>query len=80
MTTLDSAKNSRKANLRTNVTDFLHKNYDWRVTRSLSTGTPLTDADKRYRAGIIAEYNNRVAAVNAATTLADVNKVSTVFL
>lgn len=79
MTTLDSAKNFKLANLRKSVTSFLQANYDWKVSKSISTGVAISDQDKRFRESIVAEYNNRVAKVNAASTITEVNQVSTVF-
>ncbi|MBS1686827.1 MAG: hypothetical protein JSS76_18965 [Bacteroidetes bacterium] len=79
MTTLESAKSFKLANLRKNVTTFLQLNYDWKVSKAISTGEAVSDQDKRFRESIVNEYNNRVVKVNAATTILEVNQISTVF-
>lgn len=79
MVSLNNAKSFKRGILKRNVTSFLAENYDWRVSKAISTGQPLSDADKQYRASIVAEYHSRVEQLNAATTIEQVNSVNLSF-
>lgn len=79
MNLIDNAKAFKKRLLKTNVTRCLNKNFDWKVTRSVSTGEELSDADKQYRASVVAEYNRRVTLLDEATTLEQVNSITLTF-
>lgn len=66
---VDKAKDLKKYFLKRNVSKYLTKTYDWKVARAISTNEPLSDLDKAYRSSTIAEYNARLEALDAATSV-----------
>ena len=78
-TPLSSLITIKKRLLKMNLRNCLVDNHDWKVSRAVTTGIPLSESDIVYRNNIVAEYNQRVAALESATTVEDVNKVSLAF-
>ena len=76
---LSSFKAAKKKLLKNQVKNHLANNHDWKVSRAVTTGIPLSESDKIYRNNIVADYNQRLSALDSATTVEDIDKVSIVF-
>ncbi|HLP33580.1 MAG TPA: hypothetical protein VK202_08915 [Bacteroidia bacterium] len=77
--TIEKSKQLAKTLLKFSVHKTISKNFDWKVTRSISTEEPLSEADIKYRAGRVALYNKRIQALDVAETLEEVNNISLKF-
>lgn len=79
MISINNAKSFKKGILKKNVSSYLSENFDWKVSRSVASGLPLSEKDIEFRASVVAEYNNRIDALDAATSLEAVNEVKLTF-
>lgn len=76
---VEKAVQFKKARLKNIVQKHLNRKYDWKVSRAISSGEELTNADKAFRESVVAEYNRRVEFLENATTLEEVNKIPLTF-
>lgn len=79
MISINNAKSFKKGILKKNVSSYLSENFDWKVSRSVASGQPLSDKDKQFRASVIAEYNNRIEVLDTATSMEEINEVKLTF-
>jgi hypothetical protein len=72
---MNQAKDLKRTLLKRNLKRYLNKNYDWKVTRAISTGEPLTDKEKIFRQNIVDDYNKRLQALEEVRTLEQLDQI-----
>ena len=77
--TLDTAKKLKASMLKIRVQSYLQKNHDWKVSKAITTGVPLSQSDINFRNSIVAEYNQRLALLNQATTEQQIDSIAVDF-
>ena len=73
---LEFAKWFKKTRLENNVKTHLRKNYDWKVARAAGVKKAVAKEDKDYRNSIVAELNRRLASIDSAQTIEELDRIS----
>lgn len=76
---LEKAKRFIKWNLDRNVQLYLRSKYDWKVSRAVSQGAEMSQDDIVFRELVLKDYNNRLALVESATTMEELNAIRITF-